>query len=318
MKKLFTKEQEEFILTHYLDLNYKQIAQQLGGYTATQIAGWLHNKGYKKGHSSIFSIEEQNFIRNNYLIMSYKDIATHLGYTERQIRSWINHNCNKKLREFNTDYFHEIKEPNQAYWLGFIFADGWITHTKNNSYELGIELNEQDKQQLIDFNNELGGQHVIKHAYHQKYICGHHSPSATSSVCIRIYSKQIFDDLVSHNICECKTLKPDFPIVEDKLFFDFLRGYLDGDGCIYVNSQHYNKSCVHFTASHNEVLKYIQQKMLQYNIQSSIYQEKERKYRLYFNYQNALSLLDLIYYSDQVQKLQRKYDKYKILKGSLN
>ena len=40
-----------------------------------------------------------------------KDIAETLGYTERQIRGWINNNCDTKLRQFNKDYFDEKRDP---------------------------------------------------------------------------------------------------------------------------------------------------------------------------------------------------------------
>jgi hypothetical protein len=36
------------------------------------------------------------------------------------------------------------------------------------------------------------------------------------------------------------------------------------------------------------------------------------------NYNNAIKLLDMIYYDASVQKLNRKYEKYLLLKGSLN
>ena len=94
-------------------------------------------------------------MKTNYLLMTYGEIAKNIGFTERQVRGWINNNCNRKIRTFNDRYFNEIKTPNQAYWLGFIYADGWvIRNIAGRSYELGIELCDIDKQQLIDFNNE--------------------------------------------------------------------------------------------------------------------------------------------------------------------
>lgn len=258
-------------------------------------------------------------MKTNYLSMTYGEIAKNIGFTERQVRGWINNNCNKKNRTFNDKYFNKIDTANKAYWLGFIFADGWIT--KNNSsrnYELGIELCSIDEQQLIDFNNELGGVHTIKHAHYEKYICNHKDISITYTVCIRICSKQIAEDLIRHNVLENKTLKSDYPIVDDNLFFDFIRGYIDGDGCIYVNENNMSSSKVHITSSHCDILNYIKDKLYLYGIKSNIYKEKDNKYRIYLNYKNSIKLLDLIYYNSNVQKLERKYKKYLLLKGSLN
>lgn len=271
---------------------------------------------------TIFNDEQKQYMSKNYLTMHYKDIANHLGFTERQIRGWINNNCDRKKRTFNTNYFSEITQPNQAYWLGFIYADGWVcSNDKSHNYELGIELCRTDEQQLIDFNNELGGVHTIKHAHYEKTIYNYPKVSITDTATIRVYSKQIVQDLIKHNVVENKTLKSIYPIVNDNLFFDFLRGYIDGDGCIYFCENKPLASCVHITASHCEVFEYIQKILESYGIKSRIYQEKELKYRLLFNYKNALKLLDLIYYDDNVQKLDRKYQKYLLIKiktGSLN
>lgn len=269
---------------------------------------------------TIFNNEQKEYMAANYLTMHYREIADYLGFTERQVRGWINAHCERKLRSFKTDYFSEIITPSQAYWLGFIYADGWVCNNPDDgNYELGIELCSTDEQQLIDFNNELGGVHRIKHAHYEKIICEYQNVSITDTVCIRIYSKQIVQDLIRHNVLENKTLKSDYPIVSDNLFFDFLRGYIDGDGCIYFCENKLSKSYVHITSAHCEVFEYIQNKVEEYGIKTYIYQECERKYRLVFTYINALKLLDLIYYDENVQKLDRKYQKYLLIKkGSLN
>ena len=285
MRRLFNKEQEEFIISNYLTMKYGDIAKSLGNYTATQITGWLNNNGYKKGHNPIFSKDDIDYMKKNYMSMTYKEIANNIGFTERQVRGWINNNCDRKIRTFNDMYFNEIKTSNQAYWLGFIFADGWVTKSGSGSYELGIELCDVDERQLIDFNNELGGVHDIKHAHYEKYICNHKDISVTDTVQIRVYSKQIVEDLIKHNVLENKTLKPDYPIVDDDLFFDFIRGYIDGDGCIYVNENNTSASQVHITSSHCEVLNYLRDKLSSYDIKSKVYKEKEKKYRIYINYE---------------------------------
>lgn len=315
MKKLFTKEQEEFIISNYLTMKYEDIAKSLGGYTSMQITGWLNNNGYKKGHNSIFSKDDIEYMKKNYMSMTYGEIAHNIGYTERQVRGWINHNCAKKNRVFYDKYFNTIKTPNQAYWLGFIYADGWvINNAVGKNYELGIELCREDVQQLIDFNKELGNVHKITYAHYEKYICDNANISITDTAQIRVYSKQIVKDLISHNVLENKTLKAEYPIVDDDLFFDFLRGYIDGDGCIYVNQHKVSSSVVHITSSHCEVLNYIKNKLMTYGIKSNIYKERDYKYRICVSYKHAIKLLDLIYYNPNVQKLNRKYEKYLILK----
>lgn len=140
----------------------------------------------------------------------------------------------------------------------------------------------------------------------------------TDTAYIRIYSKEIAEDLIKHKVLENKTLKAEYPIVDDDLFFDFLRGYIDGDGCIYVNKNKLTHSQMHITSSHREILDYIKFKLKSFNIKSEIYKENDMKYRIYINYKDSIKLLDYIYYDSSLQKLERKYNKYLILKGSLN
>lgn len=315
MKKLFNKEQEQFIISNYLTMKYSEIAKMLGDYTSTQITGWLNNNGYKKGHNSIFSQEDVNYIKENYMKLTYNEIADNLGFTEKQIRGWVNHNCDKKVRIFNDKYFDKIVTPNQAYWIGFIYADGYvIKNSSNRNYELGISIQSGDIKLLEDFNNELGGVHNITRSHDEKYICNNPKISVTNAVTLRMYSKNIVEDLIKNNVIQNKTQSSIFPVVEDDLFFDFLRGYIDGDGCIYVDQNKISASQVHITSAHAEVLKYIKNKLSLYGITSNVYKEKEKKYRIYINYKNALKLLDMIYYDENVQKLNRKYEKYLLLK----
>ena len=237
----------------------------------------------------LFNKEQENFIISNYLTMTYGEIAHNLGFTEKQIRGWINHNCDKKTRTFNKEYFNEIKTSNQAYWLGFIYADGYIVkRADSRNYELGIGIQSGDVKLLEDFNSELGGVHDITYSHNEKYICDSSKISVTDSVTLRVYSKSIVDDLIKNGIVQNKTNSSIFPIVDDSLFFDFLRGYIDGDGCIYVNQDKISASQVHITSAHDKVLNYIKNKLSSYDIKSYIYKEKEKKYRICINHKNAV------------------------------
>lgn len=72
---------------------------------------------------------------------------------------------------------------------------------------------------------------------------------------------------------------------------------------------------LHITSANKNVLLYIQNKIFnEYNIISHIYSEFETKNRIVFCGSNAKKLLDLLYYEDNVQKLDRKYKKYLLLK----
>ena len=255
----------------------------------------------------LFNQEQEVFIRQNYQNTSYKHIASKLGFSERQVRGWINNHCESKLSRFNDSYFEHITTPEQAYWLGFIYADGYLIYSpKRRTYELGMELQSKDKYILERLNQDIGGQHTLYHKHGLKEICGH-SASETDSWVIRIYSKKIVTDLMNLGVYPNKTDRTDFPRI-DKYFEDFLRGYFDGDGCFYVNKGRY--PVVTITSAHREVLDYISDRLLNDGIFSSVYQETPRKYRLFFYNKNALLFLQKIYGSGCSRKLLRKHSKY--------
>lgn len=267
---------------------------------------------------SIFTKEQIDYLKMNYNKMSYKEIAIEFNLTERQIRGKINGMGLTKTRSFNKSYFKNIKSPNQAYWLGFIYADGYVIHrpkTGNHELgiELGIELKDTDNKLLCDFNKELGNAHDVTFRHNIKNFNGY--DYETDSCLIRIYSKEIVEDLMRLDIYQNKTNRIEFPVC-DEYFWDFLRGFMDGDGCIYVNPK--NKLSVKFVNSNVDFLKYLQSTVNEkLHIDGSIYKETDKKYQLvYFTKSGTKSLLDSIYYNSDNQLLERKYEIYKSYYGS--
>lgn len=262
---------------------------------------------------TIFTNEQLQYMRDNYDKKTYREIAKELGFTEKQVRTKINTMGLTKRRKFNDGYFNNINSPNQAYWLGFIYADGYIVdNPKSATYELGMELHINDRYILEELNKDLGSQHIVQNKHGYKEFNGY-SYETDSSV-IRIYSKRIVKDLERYNIVPNKTNCSEFPKCNNLYFFDFLRGFCDGDGCIYVNK---NNIRVQFINSNREFLEYLSQEIEQrINIHGHIYKEKEKKYRLiYFKSNDVLTLLDNMYHNKNNHFLKRKYEKFKSYYG---
>ena len=192
----------------------------------------------------IFNDEQLQFIKENYSKMSYAEIGEELGFTERQIRGKVNGLGLTKIRKFDKYYFYTIDSPEKAYWLGFIYADGWvINNSESSNYEASIELQSGDSYILERFVSAIGGTHEIKFAHKKNEVFGKSFETDTATV--RIYSKQIVSDLVRHGVVERKTYSSIFPVV-NKYFKDFLRGYYDGNGCLYINHHHSDVPAIHF------------------------------------------------------------------------
>lgn len=260
----------------------------------------------------MFPDESIEFMIDNYKTMEYAEIAKHIGLSERQVRGKLNNMGYTKIREFNKDYFHQIDSELKAYFLGFIFADGWVVYNEQKrNYEFGMELQSCDKYILESLNNELGGIHIITHSDPtQRVICGVLSNIGHMDR-LRVYSKEFVEDLIECGIVQNKTYNYKIPKFPMKYFFDFLRGYIDGDGCYTYSKNHVYMS---LTCASGDILKWIQSVLSLYNISTTVHKEKEYKYRLTCtNYVSMSNLIKLMYHDNCTLYLTRKYNKIKPL-----
>lgn len=244
--------------------------------------------------------------------MQYKDIAEHLGFTERQVRGKLNNMGYSKTRKFNKCYFHEIDSDIKAYLFGFIFADGYVVCRKETrNYELAMQLQSQDKYILDTLNKELGGVHNITHKNPQDKIINGVSTRSGHTDVLRVYSKDIVNDLMKHGVVPDKTHNYMLPKVPNEYFFDFLRGYIDGDGCYYDNHGYIG---MHITCASVEILEWVKLVLDEHGISTSIYKEKDLKYRLNCtNKESVKTLVEFLYHDNFSLCLSRKYDKIKHL-----
>ena len=228
--------------------------------------------------------------------------------TEKQIRTKASGlGLRKTNTTINKNFFKEINNEESAYWLGFIYADGYIIINKENrTSELGIQLSIKDKEHLEILNNCIKANVEIK-TIHKKsgFIKG--IPVKERDICsIRIYSINIVKDLIKNGVVQNKTNSIIYPIINNEiLFYHFLRGFLDGDGCIWKNK---NRFSVKFTNSNNIFLEYLQEKLSTYGFLSSIYKENDKKYNLYIR-GDVVKFLNKIYDNSNLY-LKRKHQLY--------
>lgn len=224
---------------------------------------------------------------------------------------------NSKKYTFNERYFEELDSANKAYWLGFIYADGYILSKRNQSNRvLGIALNIKDKKHLKKFNDCLESNVKIK-SYIESSGFG-----KGSQYCRILYASQkLTDDLMKHGVYEhksCILSKPDIP---EKYIKDFIRGYFDGDGSIWKqdNATQFNISIV----GTDELLMFIQNHLMKNGIISRYYHLNKRKENqivsnFKFGGNNlAYKFLQYLYENSEIY-LDRKMELYLELKNKIN
>jgi len=140
---------------------------------------------------------------------------------ESNIKSRSNKVNNKK---FICDeyYFQNVDTQEKAYWLGFIYADGY--QTKNNYF--GLSLSVLDKSHLEKFNLAIRSTYSIK----EYRVVSGYKPGAP--YCRLTFKSELFCKfLTEHGAMQNKTLILKFPeTIPENLYSHFIRGYFDGDG----------------------------------------------------------------------------------------
>ena len=132
----------------------------------------------------------------------------------------------KRIKALDVSFFSKIDTEEKAYWLGFLFADGYNDELTG---KMELTLGEQDLKHLELFKETLGsGNKIGKKIIDNKYIAYRLSFS----------SVEMSADLARHGCVKAKSLILEFPrTVPKKLTHHFIRGYFDGDGCMFVSDK---------------------------------------------------------------------------------
>lgn len=199
-----------------------------------------------------FSTIEINYIKKYYKTKGTRYIAEKLNRNYLQIRSKVEKlklTLNKGVfiphvvNVFKVDEkcFIDITRPEEAYILGFLWADGYFHKNKSNSYVIKLEILESDSKNILKLFKLSGkwGYNTRKRKNRKR---------VGSIICS---NSKLFNFLTSLNYTSFRndsTKAFDFIPNQYKKFW--LRGYFDGDGCAYYNKK---LRCRHisFSGSYN-------------------------------------------------------------------
>lgn len=131
----------------------------------------------------------------------------------------INRQNSLRVRE---NLFENITTEEDAYWLGFIYADGYIS----DEGKFEISLKHTDYEHLLKFADYCG--------FDRSKVKKKDKTNFPNSFRCRIgfatqHLKQRFFDLGIIPRKSCKLVYPEF--LSEHLHRHFIRGYVDGDGC---------------------------------------------------------------------------------------
>lgn len=173
--------------------------------------------------------EEIDFLKSNFYKFQYKQIAHQLNKSYASVQSKIrNSKLNKRISKhpINSKFF-QVWSSEMAYVLGFITADGNLQQTKRG-YHLHIACDDLDIIEKI--RKSLQSSTPIRQ---KQRINGKISYS------LRFSDKIIFNDLLKLEVTPRKSLVITPPLIPKKYVWDYIRGFFDGDGCVYISKTSY-------------------------------------------------------------------------------
>lgn len=294
-----------FIKNNYQKLSAKQIADILDR-PLSSIQDKISTLNLRKENCSNarWSENEIEFLKNNYETKSYDEMCKHLNRTEKSIKIKAHKLGLKKSGiYYSHDKFEQILTEEDAYWLGFLYADGYIIES-NSSY-FGIELQSSDDEHLRKFNKFMNGNATI-HYRDKKSPCS----EKYFTMCSIIFSgKDLVENLKNKGCVPNKTNVLKFPeFIEDTLMRHFIRGYFDGNGSFgkynkgrYLRATISCASCA-FVTSFKDYLDKV-------GISSSIYEDKNC-YKVYIVGKDCPKKFLEYIYKDSNIYLDRKFEQY--------
>ena len=221
------------ILKKYnIDKNRKHVANKFSEDEIQEII-----KIYQTENISCAKIGEQYKVSESTIVRILKNNGVKIR------RHWGN--------TFNENYFDEINTPNKAYLLGFLYADGCIN--KNNV--ISIVIHKKDIEILEMFKKELNATNEISYIKTK--------PHVRISFC----SKHMCDTLINIGCEHNKTYSLSFPNIADEYKYDFIRGFMDGDGCISLISR---KDKKYISLSFTGTLNMMQELKTIFNVDNEI------------------------------------------------
>lgn len=255
----------------------------------------------------------------NQIIAAYKNnislrqIEKDFNVSRKTISKFLEEKGIKTVKEnhyrkyfHNFDFFEKIDSEEKAYWLGFMFADGYIVNYDNYYGEdvLGLSVSLKDQEVLEKFKKSIQATNPIK--------CYQRKEPGEPMVRLQMSSQKTVNDLISHGCVKQKSLilQPPKEIPEEFLPH-FIRGLFDGDGCITSSLKGSYESYQVDITSTFLMVNWIKEKVGMGSIVKDSRREKTYYYTLGGN-QQVIKFYHYLYNNATIY-LNRKYDKFQQL-----
>lgn len=269
----------------------------------------------------LINLAIDEYINTSIYDRSITKLADKYGVNRKTIVKYLNErgieitNTHGKV-PFNENSFDVIDTEEKAYWLGFLYADGYIT-SKNNRIGLSLAIKDIDHLQKFNkFLNYSKGMNVTDSHQFGSDSKFNKNGELMQMVSTVITNEHMWKALYNLGCVPNKSLILIFP--DESLFSDkslirhFIRGYCDGDGTlgVYPHSKtNKNLEASLLLVGTKSFLEGVQNYL---GIKGFLMQKPncdENTYRLGYSTKKAEDVADILY-KDASIYLTRKYNIY--------
>ena len=228
---------------------------------------------------------------------------------EQNIKKIKGNHYRKYFHDF--DFFENIDTEEKAYWLGFMFADGYIVNNENRygEDEFGLTLAEDSLDSIKKFKKSLRATNPIRYDKSKE--------KGQTSVKLVLRSQKTVNDLIDKGCVKQKSLILQPPKkVPEKLLSHFIRGFFDGDGSLMkYNYNNYTSYQIEFTTTYEMAIW-----LREIFGKGDVRKEKRRDFTWYYSIGGNRQVLDICHYmyDEATIWMDRKYARYQELLAKYN
>ena len=247
--------------------------------------------------------------------MLLQDIANEFNTTRATVSKLLKKNgveIDRFKYHFNEHYFDQVDSQDKAYILGLLWADG---HNRVDKGGVILELQEDDKDLLEQINDLTENERPLR-----KVALNERNKAWKNQYNLLWQSKYFSSVLNSYGMSQRKSLVLEFPAwLNEELYPHFIRGYMDGDGCVCYMKQ--NRKIQVSMVGTRMFLEYVQKICASIGVKSYITHDKRAnevicQFAIVSNI-SSVNFLNWIY-QDANLKMERKYNKYQQFLNSIN
>lgn len=228
---------------------------------------------------------------------------------------------NMSKKNINIDDYKYVTDHRIAYILGLIWTDGHVSFANNNSKTPIV------KHSCVTYDS-MNSNSIFKELGWKSFESENKKSIGKNNMTINwISSRELGDYLINNNFRDKSKGTEIYKNICFSVLSHFLRGILDGDGCITISKsgKKYKQTAIYFSSTYDQdwyfLTKILDNLKIEYKHRLLV-DNLGKSSQIYINKSQSINnLCEYIYKDSEFSRLERKYDKYQEFlnyKNSLN